>query len=204
MMNELRLRRQCRRLLRDLDIQPPLDMARLCTRIGDYRGRKIILHEEPLEISSTAAADGGHGKGDTSAFGYSFDWGDYDVIVFQKNTSRSHQLHIIFHELGHIICGHIDPDYVAEDQNEAEDDAGAAAAAIAAVALHLPPFKGVVPPRMLRRACYDSSRERLVESIATTFMEWAVMPGHAPQPTPRELGDAQRLYEALSYRRGWL
>lgn len=33
MMNERRLRSRCRRLLRDLDIQPPLEVTELCARV---------------------------------------------------------------------------------------------------------------------------------------------------------------------------
>lgn len=181
MMNERRLRSRCRRLLRDLDIQPPLDVTELCARVGAHRGREIRLVGAPLK-----------------RFGMSFPVGQYDVIVFQENTSRPHQDHICCHELGHILCGHLDPGnpYQEDDIN---DDAEAHDAAVIAPLL---PFDGV--PRRLRRSCYDSPYERAVELIATTFMEWAVVPGCSPESTtPTGFGESQKLYEALSYRRGW-
>jgi hypothetical protein len=120
------------------------------------------------------------------------------VIVYQRDTSKPHQDHIICHELGHVMCGHLEPDpdiYWQEPADPAEE------ADLAAVSPLLP-FDGA--PRRLRRTCYDSPHERAVELIANTFMEWAHVPGCAPPPSPLGLGDAQGLYSSLRWKRGWL
>jgi hypothetical protein len=167
--------------LQDLEVEPPLDVTALARLIGEYRGREIRLVAWPIKT-----------------FGYSFRADGYDVIVYQKNTSKPHQDHIICHELGHCICGHLDPesDVYWEDPTEDDEEAD-----VEEVAPHLP-FEGV--PRRLRRSCYDSPHERAVELIANTFMEWAYVPGCAPQQRPDGLGDAETMYSSLQWKRGWL
>lgn len=185
-MNERDLRSECRRLLRELDIRPPLDVTELAARIAAHRGRPIRLIAWPL-----------------NRFGYSFSWDEgsqhCDVIAFQKNAAKWHQDHIICHELAHIYCGHLEDPKFLDDGGEDDDETSDAADISADL-----PFSGVL--RRLRRTCYDSPEERLVELMATTLMEWAVVPGCAPQPSPTgAVGDAVgTLYESLSYRRGWL
>lgn len=39
-MKERELRRRCRKLLKQLDIGPPLDVEVLCARLGDQRGSR--------------------------------------------------------------------------------------------------------------------------------------------------------------------
>lgn len=180
-MNERRLWSHCRRLLRDLDVQPPLDITELCARVGAYRGREIRVVAVPLK-----------------RFGVSFDAGTCDVIAVQSHTSRPHQDHICCHELGHIVCGHLDPGHPYQEDDVADADETHDAAVVAP----LLPFDGM--PRRLRRSCYDSPYERAVELIATTFMEWAAVPGCAPQPTSPGFEESRSLQLALSYRRGWL
>lgn len=188
MLEGMRLRSRCRQLLRDLDVQPPLDVTELCIRLGAYRGR-------PIRLVSLSLA---------GSLGYSLAHGERDVIVFHKDTSRPHQDHIICHELGHLIMGHLDPDSSLywETALGGGVEAAAEAADVAAINLQLP-FDGV--PRRLRRICFDSLHERAVEQIANVFMEWAVVPGRAAGPAPEGLGDAQPLFSSLLLsRRGWL
>jgi hypothetical protein len=49
-MRERVLRRRCRRLLRDLDIRPPLDVPALCGRLAERRRRPIRLIPYPIEV----------------------------------------------------------------------------------------------------------------------------------------------------------
>src|SRR5437764_2594450 len=99
-MSERQLRRQCRRLLGKLDVRPPLDVAALCTRLGEVRGKPIRLVAHPIPVPGP--------------FGAWISTAKADYILYQTETSKLHQDHIIVHELGHILAGH---------QSDDEDDA---------------------------------------------------------------------------------
>lgn len=91
-MWERELRRRCRRLLRELDIHPPLDVAELCRRLGRRRGRPIELYSYPLQVPGP--------------FGLWLGLADKDCVFYQRETTPAHQAHIILHELGHMIAKH--------------------------------------------------------------------------------------------------
>src|SRR5437773_332962 len=90
--NERELRRQCRRLLKDLGIQPPLRVAELCRRVGERRGKPIKLIAHPIPVPGP--------------FGAWITTKDVDYILYQEQTTLPHQRHIVLHELGHILAGH--------------------------------------------------------------------------------------------------
>jgi Zn-dependent peptidase ImmA (M78 family) len=90
--SERELRRRCRGLLRELDVQPPLDVHEFCARLAVVRGRPIKLIPYPLW------ADG--------PFGLWFKGRSTDFIVYQEHTTKPHQRHIILHEVGHILADH--------------------------------------------------------------------------------------------------
>lgn len=91
-MRESALRRRCRRLLRELDIRPPLDVRELCRRLAVLRGRPIRLVPYPIEVPGP--------------FGLWFMTDSADIVFYQKETTRPHQEHIILHEVGHMISDH--------------------------------------------------------------------------------------------------
>jgi hypothetical protein len=91
-MRERRLRRQCRALLRELDLPAPFGPRELCRRLSGHRGRPIRLMPYPIE--------------QPGPFGIWFSTDATDLIVYQSQTTRAHQEHIILHEVGHIIAGH--------------------------------------------------------------------------------------------------
>jgi hypothetical protein len=134
MLEGFRLRAQCGRMLRSLDIQPPLDITELSRRLGEARGRPIRLIEMSL----------------TGSLGYSLPHGPYDVCVYEKNTSEPHQNHIICHELGHIMFRHLDPGL---SLYWADDCGGPGEAADLEKINRNIPFDGF--PRRLRRICFD-------------------------------------------------
>ncbi|MFJ4321074.1 hypothetical protein ACIP46_38225 [Streptomyces lavendulae] len=93
-VRERRLRRSCRRLLRKLDIQPPLRVEDLCRKLGEFRGKPIQLI--PWELPMPGP------------FGIWMSRPSEDSIFYQKETTRLHQDHIILHEIGHILSEHSD------------------------------------------------------------------------------------------------
>ncbi|MFG2139964.1 hypothetical protein [Streptomyces sp. NPDC048650] len=93
-VHERELRRYCKRLLRRLDIQPPLSVDTLCHRLGEHRGRPIRLIPWSLPVPGP--------------FGVWMSRPDEETIFYQKETTRVHQDHIILHEIGHILADHQD------------------------------------------------------------------------------------------------
>jgi hypothetical protein len=171
-VSERTLQRRCRSLLRQLDVHPPLDVAEMCARLGTLRGRPIHLLAHPLPAQGpfgawllTAAAD---------------------YIVYQERTSRAHQVHIILHELGHLIADHRD--------DEQGDDL---------LQMIYPDIDPDVVRRMLNRTSYDNAQERDAETVATIILQWAsVLDPMAARLSPSRAG--QRLQGGLGDRIGWL
>jgi hypothetical protein len=91
-MSERALRKRCRKLLRELDVRPPLDVPELCRRLAQRRGRPIRLVAYPIRVPGP--------------FGLWFMTDTADVVFYQQETTRPHQDHIILHEIGHIIADH--------------------------------------------------------------------------------------------------
>jgi len=100
-VRERALRKRCRRLLRDLDIRPPLDVRELCRRLAEQRGRPIRLVPYPIRVPGP--------------FGLWIMTETDDVVFYQQETTPPHQDHIILHEIGHIIADH--------PSDETDDDA---------------------------------------------------------------------------------
>lgn len=174
-LKERRLRSSCRRELRALGVQPPLDIDDLCARLGSRRERPLRLVPYPLPVPGP--------------YGAWIATRTADYILYQQETSKAHQNHIVLHEIGHILAGH---------QGEpGTEDFGSGT--------------GDQPPEhpdtdtiehVLRRTSYDKSREREAELIATIILEWAAMPdGVTPTAAPPDMHRVQR---ALGDRRGWL
>ncbi|MEU6918489.1 hypothetical protein [Streptomyces olindensis] len=93
-IRERELRRYCKRLLRRLDIRPPLRVEELCRRLGEHRGKPIRLIPWDLPVPGP--------------FGIWISRPDEDDIFYQRETTRVHQDHIILHEIGHILADHQD------------------------------------------------------------------------------------------------
>lgn len=171
MANERELRKRCRRLLNDLDIQPPLDVAELCRKVGEQRGRPIRLMAHPIPVPGP--------------FGVWISTKAADYILYQQETTRSHQNHIILHELGHIIAGH------TSDENDDQ-----------LLAQLYPDLEPDAVRRALRRTSYDSAQEREAETVATIILEWAsVLDKVVPRASD---GPARRMAKSLADRLGWL
>lgn len=86
------MRALCRAELKGLDLDLPHDVAQLCERYGDRRGRPIRLIEHALP----AGVPNGIWLAATDA----------DYFFHQAHTSRLHRNQIVVHEFGHLIAGH--------------------------------------------------------------------------------------------------
>ncbi|MFD7432244.1 hypothetical protein ACFV6Z_35075 [Streptomyces sp. NPDC059818] len=92
LLRDRELRRRCKRELRSLGVQPPLNVTVLCRLLGERRNRPIQL--VPYRLPA-------HG-----AYGLWIATDSTDYIFYQQETSKAHQNHIIVHEIGHILADH--------------------------------------------------------------------------------------------------
>lgn len=183
-MRERELRRRCRNLLRQLDIRPPLDVAELCRRVGAHRGRPINLVAHPIPVPGP--------------FGVWIATESADYILYQQQTSKPHQDHIVLHELGHVLAGHHSDEEDDELLGELYPDVSPDA-----LRAQYPDLSPDAVRRALRRSSYDTEQEREAETVATIILEWAsVLDRVAPQQSSAQT--ARRIENALADRIGWL
>ncbi|MFJ2582267.1 hypothetical protein [Kitasatospora aureofaciens] len=109
-----------------------------------------------------------------------------DYILYQQETSKIHQDHIILHEVGHILADH--------QSDDTDDDFWRQMA---------PDLSLDAVRRALRRTSYDQEHEREAELVATIILEWASV---LDRVTPRRSSNpsVRRMQTALGDRQGWL
>jgi hypothetical protein len=170
-VNEWKLRRRLRLELAALDIDEPTDMADVCERLGRRRGKPIRLIAYPLEVPGP--------------FGLWLSTPAADYILYQAETTKLHQEHIIAHELGHLLANH---------GSDEDDDA---------VWRELMPD---IPPEMIRRALrrtsYDTDQEREAETAATMLLESAAVVEYVSLPA--QSARARRAQRALGDSQHWI
>jgi hypothetical protein len=183
-VRERELRRRARRLLNELDIRPPLDVTELCRRVGEARGKPIRLVPHPIPVPGP--------------FGVWIATNNADYILYQQETTKSHQGHIVLHELGHILAGHSSDDdddaLYAELCPDVEPEA---------LRERYPDLEPDAVRRALRRTSYDTEQEREAETVATIILEWASVLDRIALPASPDAA-AQRMGTALGDRMGWL
>lgn len=93
--SERQLRRRCDAALRGIEIPAPWDLDGFLRSLGDRRGREIVLAEAP-ELTNSVSAKW---------------WKDRDRdFIFYAPTQSVFYLELnVFHEVGHMLCGHDHP-----------------------------------------------------------------------------------------------
>ncbi|MFF9409863.1 hypothetical protein ACF1B0_30720 [Streptomyces anandii] len=109
-----------------------------------------------------------------------------DYIIYQRETTKPHQDHIILHEVGHILAGH--------HSDEGDEDL---------LNLMLPDIAPQAIRRALRRTSYDQEHEREAELVATIILEWASVLNRVAPPPMNDVS-VRRVQTALGDRQGWL
>ena len=167
-----RLRRDCERRLAELDIPPGCTITGLCERVAAQRGRPI--HLIPVAMAATHPC------------GFWVATEAVDFILYEANTSRTHQEHIVAHELAHMICCH--------RGTSALDDASARTL--------FPDVDPQLVRDMLRRAGYTDSQEQEAEVMASVILER--LKRHTHQPASTTVADfaeaVARIERSLTYR----
>ena len=166
------LRRRIRRELRALDIRPPLSVTALCQALGERRGRLIDLRPYPLPKPGP--------------LGVWFETPAADLVLYQQETTRLHQDHIILHEVGHILADHTSSGSVDTQWDQM-----------------IPGLRPSAVRRMLQRCWYNDEQECEAELVATIVLEWASVLDHVT-PSPAADPSVRRIQAALGDHLGWL
>lgn len=187
-MNRNQLRKLCQRRLRELDLRPPLDVELLCDRLGQRRGRSIIITPSD-ELA-------GRRK-----FGFTWDDPSADavLIMYEARTTWTHQMMIILHELAHLICEHpgaaIDHSYRTDHAREFQEISPSALAEVLGSAPLRRPKRGGNRRALLGASLYDEPAEWEAETMATIMSGWIPglggrpREGRQPDPLGTILGD---------------
>jgi hypothetical protein len=75
-----------------LPVPRPFTLERFVRALRDTRRKPVELVETPL--------------GGTAPCGWLIRTSQVDYVCYPSNTSWSHQLHIVLHEIGHLVLGH--------------------------------------------------------------------------------------------------
>lgn len=135
-----RMLRDCEARIAELDVPVPCDIARLAEYLSRRRNR--LIHLMPIAMRASQPS------------GIWLALKAVDVVLYEAETSKTHQEHIIAHELAHIICDH----HVDESLDT--------------VSAHLI-FPGLDPALvrdMLNRAEYSDSHELEAEIMASVIL----------------------------------
>ncbi|WP_435285804.1 hypothetical protein [Streptomyces bacillaris] len=167
-------------------------MEELCKALSRRRGRPLYLREAPLPKPGPT--------------GMWVEYDDYDVILYQQETTRLHQDHIKLHEIGHILVAEAEDTEQAlaeaAEQPPVLDPEEESAVLVEGWAAMLPVFDPKTIKRVARRCSYDDGEECSVELAATIVLEWAsVLDDSTPLSEDPSL---RRVQSALGDRRGWL
>ena len=138
------IRRRCESRFAGLSLPVPFDPLTLVDRVGEQRGRPIVVRPVP-----------GLGPG-TMGIWLAVTSPPVDVIAYAPGTTRLHRDHIILHELSHILCGHAPRFYDSE-----------------LAGILFPDIQARVVRGMLQRASYSDEEELEAEVLATLIQAGA-------------------------------
>lgn len=152
--SERSMRRMARRLLRDLHVEPPLQVETLRRSLESARGRP--LHLIP------------HAFPDTSTVGLLIQTTEADLVYYEQDFTAEQQRRTILHEFGHLVLEH------------SPRDGGEVTEAVwRSVAPTLPPE---VVVKALCRSAHDNPLEVEAEVFASVLLAWdATIAGASPR-----------------------
>lgn len=86
------MRKRCEKEIQRLGIGTPLDVAALCARLAEQRGRPLHL----LALTSRTSNPSGLWVAAKKA----------DYIFYDESVGEAHRAHIVLHEIGHMVFEH--------------------------------------------------------------------------------------------------
>jgi hypothetical protein len=149
-----RLLRRCESRFTEWRLPTPSDITTLIQFLSRRRGRPI--HLIPMALGAAQPS------------GMSLILPAMDVVVYEAETGRTHQEHIIAHELAHIMCGH----------------AGTASVEDEVARLLFPDLDPGLVRDMLNRADYGDEHELEAEIMASVILRRMNTRPERAGPTP--------------------
>ncbi|MGK5731661.1 hypothetical protein [Streptomyces sp. URMC 124] len=166
-----RIRRRCKQLIHELALPASTDLQGLCDIVARRVGRPIRL--VPMSLDGVVS-----GMTATTDDAY---W-----VIYEQKTSPWHQVHIVLHEIGHLLLGHDQDPAVTEDALKVWTPSVDVATAMRRMGLTM---------GLARHHCYDNLTERETEILGTLLMEKVVPP--PPGQDARLEGEAAELAASL-------
>ncbi|MFF4741166.1 hypothetical protein ACFY2W_35555 [Streptomyces sp. NPDC001262] len=166
-----RIRRRCKQLIHELALPASTDLQGMCDAVARHVGRP--LHLVPMSLDGVVS-------GMTATTDDAF-W-----IVYEQKTSPWHQVHIVLHEIGHLLLGHDQDPAVTEDALKVWTPSVDVATAMRRLGLTM---------GLARHHCYDNLTERETEILGTLLMARVVPP--PPGQEARLEGQAAELAASL-------
>lgn len=139
-MNREQARLECEALVAELAVPDPFDLGEFCAYIGRLIDRDVVLMSHSMVIGGLCGTWMRTAKA--------------DYIFYEADTSLLHQLHIILHEIGHILRRHVPGNELSKDL----------------VRLMAPGMKVSDVFRVLGRDSYSDDDEFEAELIATRIL----------------------------------
>lgn len=153
-MADRALRRRCETILAGLGLPDAIGVRDLCDLLAQRQGRPIHLVAEHLPAASPC--------------GLAVRTERFDAIFYEAGTSRMHQDHIIRHELGHLICGHLTAPVLDAEASR----------------LLLPDLDPSLVRAVLGRTNYSEVEEKEAELIASLLLRRSALA--RPDPAPHD------------------
>ncbi|MFF4215156.1 hypothetical protein [Streptomyces nondiastaticus] len=166
-----RIRRRCKQLIQELALPASTDLQGLCDVVARRVGRPIRL--VPMSLDGVVS-----GMTATTDDAY---W-----VIYEQKTSPWHQVHIVLHEIGHLLLGHDQDPAVTEDALKVWTPSVDVSTAMRRMGLTV---------GLARHHCYDNLTERETEILGTLLMEKVVPP--PPGQDARLEGEAAELAASL-------
>lgn len=88
------LRRRCVELLDELQLTPPFNAWEFCARLGERRNRRVRVQAAEL--------------GGVTVTGHLLALPEHDRILHDSRAPHAQQQHVIYHEVMHLVLGHLD------------------------------------------------------------------------------------------------
>lgn len=159
-----------------VSLPEPFDAGAFVAALAAERGR-------PIELMPVSAPEG-------APCGLLMSTEHADYILYPTNTTALHRRHILLHEVGHLLCGHVGADGGAD---------GVAIDAAAGRQL-MPNLSPELVRRVLGRTTYTEVQEREAELVASLLAQRVVRPAEPREPAPG-VPDGVRRFDSLFGRR---
>ncbi|MFC3453381.1 ImmA/IrrE family metallo-endopeptidase [Amycolatopsis speibonae] len=150
--------RRCERIASAVRLPDPFDVTTLFGEVAAMRGR-------PIELVALDARPG-------APCGVLAATDRADYIFYTRDTSPLHQRHILLHELGHLLCGHVEGEMLPET----------------VAAMVTPSLSVDLVRRVLGRTTYAQEQEKEAELVASLLMRRAVSTGPGSDRLRHALG----------------